>query len=258
MKVLVLYAYHESPGASTNLEFFDRFGLYRTNDITYCLIINGKTCSINLSNRWSKTVFRENEGYDFAAWNYGLENFDLSEYTHFIFLNDTVRGPFGDRHWIRTFLDLITDDVKLAGITINCHHGLYSKYFDRETVPHVQSMFFCTDRVGLDLIRPKIINGEILDKVQTVIQKELGLSLTILDAGYNITCILPRYQVDFRNPDNQWLNSQNGTHGDVQFEGAYFGRTLHPIETIFFKTNRRINESSLTQLTEAQRKTSFY
>jgi len=271
MKVLVLYAYHETPHSKVNLEFFNRFGLYQTGinqllpsgsqteDVSYCLIVNGRFCTVPLSERWTKTIDRDNLGYDFNAWYEGLQAFDGGkEFTHFIFMNDTVMGPFGDRHWIKTFTDLLSDEVKLAGISINCHVDLYAKHHGRASVPHVQSMFLCLDRAGLELIFPRIINSEILGKEETVIKKELGLSLAILNAGYNISCILPKYQVDFRKEENQFINSDNKYHGDPQFRGAYFGRSLHPLETIFFKSNRGINEKGLQEMVAVQNQMKFY
>ena len=257
-RVLVVYVYHESAGSKANLEFFNKYGLYQTEDVTYILMINGETCSVDLSPRWSKIQPRRNEGFDFVAWTEGLSLVNKDDYDYFIFLNDTVRGPFIDRHWIRTFTSMIDHETKLAGISINCHVKLYAHYHNRESVPHVQSMIWCTDQIGLDVVIPKILNTEMLDKDKTVIYKEIGLSLAILDAGYNITCILPKYQVDYRLPENQFINSNNGAFGDPQYPNGYFGRTLHPLETIFFKANRHINDVALNEMTNIQSEMKFY
>lgn len=258
MSSCVIYVYYESSGAKRNLEFFNKYGLYETNNVTYLLVINGEKCSVNLSERWSIIKHRVNEGYDFAAWKEGLSFVDIDKYKYFIFMNDTVCGPFVDRHWIRTFTEMLNSEVKLAGISINCHTELYSKYHNRKSVPHVQSMFWCTDRIGLEIVQEKIFSLENMDKEKTVIYKELGLSLAILNAGYNITCILPKYQVDYRLPENQFINSQNGAYGDPQYPGAYFGRSLHPLETIFAKANRHVNDQVIENLIKIQSEMKFY
>ena len=116
--------------------------------------------------------------------------------------------------------------------------------------PHVQSMLLCTDRVGLDVIYPSIINANHdLTLLETVILKEIGASLAILKAGYNITCILKPFQVDYQIITNCYVNAYNGAKGDPWWNHAYFGRSLEPFETIFFKTNRGVTEDILEQAT---------
>ena len=234
-RTLVLYAYYESDNGKANLGFFNEYGLLQKDSVDYHLIING-TCSVPLSESWDRVLFRENKGYDFGAWYDGLQQTDLTEYTHFIFMNDTLRGPFFIKEWIYRFTDLITDVNKLSGITINCcTYEPYTNYHKRCPVPHVQSMLMCTDQVGLSIIYPKIISDELFDREETVLKKEIGASLEILKAGYNITCILPPYQVDYRIPSNCFINVYNGgCYGNPTFN--YFGRFLTAEEAIFLKT----------------------
>jgi hypothetical protein len=199
---------------------------------------------------WDRVLRRENKGYDFGAWYHGLQHSTLFGYDYFIFLNDSIRGPFGDPNWIGTFTGLLTERNKLAGITINCHNNGYNMAYQMPVTPHVQSMMLCTDRVGLDIIYPSIISANHdLTLLETVILKEIGASLAILKAGYNITCILKPYQVDYQVVTNCHINAYNGAKGDPWWNHAYFGRSLTPFETIFFKTNRGVTEDVLEQAT---------
>ena len=222
-KYLCIYAYYEKESARKNLDFFQRHGMDVRDRTTYMLIINGELCTLDTST-WDIVLRRENKGYDFGAWYYGLQNSDLSTFDYFIFLNDSIRGPFGDRGWIGTFTGLLTERDKLAGITINCHNNGYNMAYRMPVTPHVQSMLLCTDRVGLDVIYPSIINANHdLTLLETVILKEIGASLAILKAGYNITCILKPFQVDYQIITNCYVNAYNGAKGEPCLFWSVFG-----------------------------------
>jgi hypothetical protein len=247
-KYLCIYAYYEKESARKNLEFFQRHGMSVRSNVTYILIINGEVCTLDTT-MWDVVIKRENRGYDFGAWYHGLQNSNLN-FDYFIFLNDSIRGPFGDPNWIHTFTNLLTDHNKLAGITINCHTNGYNMAYRMPVTPHVQSMLLCTDRVGLNIIYPNIINNNHdLSLLETVILKEIGASLAILRAGYNITAILKPFQVDYQIIANCYVNAYNGAKGDPWWNNAYFGRSLDPFEVIFFKTNRGVTEDVLEQAT---------
>lgn len=239
-KYLVIYAYSENPESKKNLEFFSKYGMYQQDRVVYLLVVNGYNYTAEIGKRWNHILHRRNEGADFGAWYAGLELVDIEDYDYFFFLNDTVIGPFGDRHYLRTFSDLLTEKVKLTGLSINCH-----------TRPHVQSMFFCTDIIGLKIIYAKIINEE------DITLKEREISWEILKYGYNITCILPEMQVDYLDQKNWNLNG-NKYDGDPWYLGSYFGRTLTPLETIFIRVNDRNTESLLQPYLEVMKKCSYY
>lgn len=248
-KYLCIYAYYEKESSKKNLEFFQRHGMKIRDRVTYMLIINGEKCTLDTS-MWDNVIKRENKGYDFGAWYDGLQNSKIDNFDYFIFLNDSIRGPFGNENWIQTFTGLLNERNKLAGITINCHIDGYNVAYQMPVTPHVQSMLLCTDRIGLNIIYPKIINdNHNLSLLETVILKEIGASLAILMAGYNITCILKPYQVDYQVLSNCFVNSYNGAKGDPWWNNAYFGRSLEPFEVIFFKSNRGVTEDVLEQAT---------
>ncbi len=100
-------------------------------------------------------IRRPNTGFDFGAFADGLHftNLDMEQSKttldalRIFFMNDTVYGPTFPWWmkkrvvWTDVFSDMITDEVKLAGMTINPWYG----------TPHVQSMFMVTDHVGLNI-----------------------------------------------------------------------------------------------------------
>lgn len=258
MKILVIYAYHESPGAKANLDFFNKYGLYRTEDVTYQLFINGPTCSVKLCNRWSKVKYRNNIGLDFGAWHQALNEVNINEYTHFIFMNDTIRGPFKEKRWIKKFLDLIDESTKLVGLSICCYKGYMGHTLFHDYMPHVQSMLLCTDKIGLNIIYPKIINNSNLDRAATIALKEIGASKEILNANYNIRAILKKFQADYREKHNRQINANNGHGGDPWYENSYFGETINFKDMIFVKSNRNISIDILKEMTKKQYKKYWY
>lgn len=255
-KTLVLYVYYETPSVRPNLEFFNKFGLYDQR-ATYVLIINSPVCSVELSPRWNTVMYRNNIGIDFGGWYDALTAMKdkLPLYKYFIFMNDSIRGPFGDRNWIKTFTSLLDERTKLSGISINTmSNPPFPHPFKRTSLPHVQSMLLCTDHIGLSILHPAIINDTMYaDKMDTIVNKEIGASIAILDAGYNITCILPQYQLNYLDPNivladscrnpNIWCNDV--TH-------------IHPYEVIFFKFRCNGQVFAVDYFTQLQNQVSYY
>ncbi|SHO33463.1 Protein containing Rhamnan synthesis F domain [Cedratvirus A11] len=262
MRNLVIYSYFETFSSKANLEFFNNYGLYEKQDTDYCLVVNGGICTVNLSPRWNLTVLRENKGHDFAAWKQGLDAFKLEDYDYFVFLNDTVVGPLGERHWIKTFTQRLDQETKLCGISINCLHVEKFNLYNPKTplsgkvCPHVQSMLWCTDRLGLEIVGPLLSDDTVYSKDELVAKKEIGLSQAFLSSGYNITCILPPYQVDYRSKEH-FLNTFNGRDGDVFFPQAYFNKDIDPLQSIFFK-NKRYTPEKLTRVIQEQLEITYY
>ncbi len=284
----VFFAYHEAAHSRANLTYFVQHALERLHRTHYYLIVShdsGGDDAQQLSAatrdpRWTRVFRRANRGLDFCAWAHAMQTLGdatMQRYERVFLLNGSVRGPFwppaqrvgaddddddGARSWTRVFAALITDRVKLAGLSINCHVGpLYqTQYADcGGVVPHVQSMFMVTDQRGLAVARAARMfdpHWDALDKAATVGHKELGLSQAVLRAGYAIDCLLPEYRgVDYARADRDALRI-NGSgapaYGDPWYSGTYFGRDVHPYETVFFKTNHGIAPALLEQLTAQQ------
>lgn len=251
-KKVLYFAYYEKDEMSKdNLRFFLNNGLL--DSVDHFFVINGE-CSVPIPNQ--KNVFvirRENIGYDFGAFAYVIQKYDLSGYDYHIFCNTSVRGPFlppmsCNRDWTKRFIQLLDNETKLVGTTINIFSGSYynslnSKYFhsDRKLMPHVQTMMFVMDKECFNFLMAK--NFFDLDRIskysfeELIALQEVNLSLLVLQNGWNIGCTAPRYQgVDYRKLEADF--NPVSLSGDAVYPGAYFGRTLDPYEVIFYKTNR--------------------
>lgn len=247
MTTLVLYTFHK---LNDNLLYFIRHGLVKKDNITFVLIGNCESLPINLPAQSNvKIYFRENKGFDFGAWSYGLleiPEINYNNYEYFIFINQTVRGPFlptyANTDWTIFFTNMINSNVKLAGTTIGLNKNR----------AHVQSMVMVTDKVGLqvgfenEIFSPKV-NGLSKDEV---INLEINYSTHILKKNYNIKCLLKIFEgIDFRKFDFQRI--LNIKYFDANYQYGYFGNTIHPYEVIFIKENRNMDKFNIEFYTQA-------
>ena len=234
MRYLVLFTYYETNASKLNLYFFLKNGVFRSNMITYIFIIKGNKLSVKIP-KFNNVIVQKtlNEGYDFGGWSDGLKLVNLNNYDRFIFLNDTVRGPFlptylNKKDWVRHFTAFINNKVKLVGSTINRNKIYYRKIKN----DHIQSMSFATDKIGLDLlIKNNIFNKKLcIDKMKEskwnyISEFEIRMSEIILSNGYNIKSL----QFCEIKVDPQHLLFYNWT-------------TINPLEIMFIKTNRINNK----------------
>lgn len=233
INTVVIYAYHcraNSTREIENLRFLFNHG--NMSAVTMVLVSNGSDIPTFVP-RSVYTLKRENKGYDFEAWYHGLQLArTLRDFDKFVFINSSCKGPYLPRwfgvsnmHWTECFTRLISNKTKLVGLTLN-NHGFDGK----PAFPyakHIQSMFWVTDDVGIELLLKKKILEEnnTRDFAQTIIDKEIGMSRQFIDADFDIVPLgMSDYICD--------------THGDIHYENSWFGSTLNPLETIFFKNNR--------------------
>lgn len=245
-RMACIYAYYEKDAVyKENLRFFLEKGLDAPN-MDYYLVINGK-CTVSIPPKVT-VLHRENKGYDFGAWSHAVARFPLDRYDYVFFMNTSVRGPYGKGRWPDPFLRVFDKDTKLVGTSINVGHPVVAKgtYLEgtAPVYPHVQSMFFCLDREALAFLKAQgffeesSLDGKGFRDVIT--EKEIGMSLMVLNHGWNIGSVLRRYQgVDYRTIQRD-INPTSIT-GDPYFEGAYFGGTISPEEAVFFKIARFVH-----------------
>jgi hypothetical protein len=255
-RVAVIYAYFEKNEMyRKNLEFFINCGVNQNNEnIDYYFIVNGHTDFTFPTQNNVKVSFRENKGFDFAGYNYGIQESKSSgkEYDYYFFINTSCRGPFlpsycKNMKWIEPFIQLFDDDktIKLVGSTINPLTWSFR--------PHVQSYFFVLNKEGLEYVVEQGLFDKSFDHIHDVVEnQELELSLLILRNGWNISCLIPEYQNINYSQCLKDLNERgtysavtlngktfycNGTAGDITHPGnKCFGRDIHPYEVIFIKT----------------------
>lgn len=233
-KYCLIYSYLETKDSKKNLEFFVKNGVSVNDDIDYYFIINNHHCSVKFPSN-VKIIHRDNIGRDFAAFKHCLDSINRDEYDYFIFMNDTVIGPFIPRYtsknttWYSMFCSLLSDQIKLSGLTIN-----YFPWGNKSpNLEHVQSMMFCTDKVGINILHKTIFNLTAHDyesiykqnRRNYITKFEIGMSQKIREHEFKISAL---YVCDIkqRKTDDVWYNNH------------YFKSTMNPFETMFIKKNR--------------------
>jgi len=207
-RTLITYAlYKENEG----LDFFLDNGVIYDENVDYIFVVNvdnefkpSEKFNNTIQGVSAKVFQRDNVGLDFGGYSCVVDRISKSRlidsYDYFIFMNQTITGPLasegvwdGKSHWSNLFTQKINDKDKLVGITINC----FSFPCMYTPDPHVQSMIFATDKIGLNLAIEKNIfdyKNILTDKDEIVVKKEIELSRVFLNAGYNISCMLPSYE----------------------------------------------------------------
>lgn len=259
-KYCVCLSYYETKSSKVNLQFFLEHAI--VPDADYVVIINGFRCTVALPSGIT-VLRRDNTGGDFGAWGSALALIDISMYTHFVLLNDTVRGPFLPRYippslsWLDLFTSKLDNQTKLVGLTMNyfpwdscwCREKgqpngrplSICQFHSAGILPknemiHVQSMCTCTDLVGLQLLLSHGIfkttdigmkdahqSNEVRKKF--ILDHEIGMSQVILQSGYRITAL-------------QMTENKSIPTGDVHSHNQYFGTCIHPLEVLFVKSDR--------------------
>lgn len=248
------YCYYEKDQQyKENFEYFlEHVVKPHHTTMDFYIIINGKS-TVHVPSFQNMTIIhRENKGYDFGAYSYCLTHHVSRTYKYYMFMNSSVRGPFPpNTDWKNRFKKLFKKDVGLVGVSINMvsrttlEHLAQGKNihipFTKNIVSHVQSMFFILKKDTFLFLQKKgfFSDEEKLNKttdlMEIIIQKEVGMSQMVLEAGWNINCILPKYQ----NHDYRVLkNNINTSCEDPYFHSCYFGNDIKPEEAIFHKISR--------------------
>jgi hypothetical protein len=106
-------------------------------------------------------------------------------------------------------------------------------------------MIWATDSTGLSiLLSPKSI-GQCFPTILDAMQAEIGATALIREKGYEVDVMMQAYQSekDYKFLDHCTHNS------DYLWSGQYFGFDIHPYETMFFKSARKIMDRQLEMLT---------
>lgn len=242
MKIAILYCTHI---INDNLLFFIKYGYYFDKNVDFYFCFNNVEKYVNQYIKKATNIFvhhRKNIGSDFGGWSELLFIYNIYEkYDYFIFINSSCIGPmlpiYVKETWTQLFISELNDDTKLVGSTINFEYGN----------PHIQTYIFCTDKIGLKIgldnkifVEPSKIP---IDKTILIQQHEIEYSRKILEAGYNIKCMMRIFNnVDFRKLKKKILFINNFfIVNDMLYPHSYIGINIHPYEIIFFKTERNID-----------------
>jgi len=192
---LVLYAFHQY---NDRVNHFINNCVFDDDNVDFILISNNKYNQFSCP-KYVQTLFRDNIGFDFGAWSDALLTNDLYKYyDNFIFVNSSVIGPYLSPtykgKWTDIYLNGLRDNIKLFGSTINTIENPLEK-------SHVQSYIFSMDKPALEyLIKCEIfsLTNYAITMDNAIQNKEILMSLKILEHGWNIGSLLPCYKdVDF-------------------------------------------------------------
>ncbi|KAE9373643.1 hypothetical protein N431DRAFT_465921 [Stipitochalara longipes BDJ] len=259
LRPLIIYTYAESPNARANFEYFVAKGVHGAADFIF--VFNGETNATELvpSESNIKILRRENKCFDLGTIGEVLMKNDLwKKYKRFITLNASIRGPFLPTYassscWSDVFLNRITEEVKLVGTTFNC-----------QPRPHLQSMLFATDDVGMGiLLDPVLAKSASIDDfwgtkddpvgftqcyetLYLAVHSEVGITELIRSQGYEVDSLMTAFQA--ATPATYC--EKNGFPEDILYDRKYYGANIHPYETVFIKANRNIDTTLLEDMTK--------
>ena len=169
-------------------------------------------------------------------------------------MNGSVRGPFLPSYvtvsWIDAFQQFLTGGVRLVGTTINC---LTSKRHsvDGLTSLHVQSMLLALDAAGARALHPMLHCYD--DMIEAISHGEIGSTQAVLAAGHGVAALqsswqgYPIFKKDLTEPETarRCAAIAESTGGDPSLPGSYLGGEPQPLELIFIKTNRNLNQDQI-------------
>lgn len=163
-------------------------------------------------------------------------------FQYFMVVDSAVRGPFlppyvaaqpDPMHWTEAFTAKLTGEVKLVGSTVSCEGAPAGGNAAGEwrANPAVSPHAWATDATGWALLaaQPDVFRCH-ADAWEARYFGEHGASLAVLRAGWNLDCLLTRYQgVDWAAAP-AWQCNQRVR---PDFEGHYDGISVTPYETVF-------------------------
>ncbi|PNW75479.1 hypothetical protein CHLRE_12g528300v5 [Chlamydomonas reinhardtii] len=245
---LVMYIFSATdPEFVRNLEFFVREAVMDDTRSDYVIVVQESTdlgkVTLPKLPKHARYVRHTNRCYDWGTFGWLLLSgkVDPRQYRYYFFINCSVRGPFlpsyaqGYVHWTEPFTSRLVGDVKLVGPTISCEGSPLNGDFRGKWRhnPHVQSYVVATDQVGLQVL---LDDGRVFHchntRWNTIYYSELGSSTAVLHAGYNLDCLMTKYQgLDWRDKANWDCNGRSSPQSDLTYDGI----SLDPYEVMFVK-----------------------
>jgi hypothetical protein len=240
MKTLVLYVFHEYNDLVK--KFIDK-AIFKDDNIDFMIICNNLTFKIDNLPDYVIYKNRENVGFDFGGWSYGLLINDFyKNYDNYICINSSIIGPFLPDNfsgkWTDFYINCLKDNVKLFGSTIN-----------KDFHPHVQTFIFSLNTETLEyLIRWQIfsLTNHYKTLWDTVINKEVFMSNLIIRNKWNIGCLIPYYKntdfvklIENNEIKDNMINGHLDSKSDIMYN-EFYKKYWTETDIIFFKGNRDI------------------
>lgn len=235
-KLLVLYVFHIY---NERVKYFIDNCIFKHDNVDFIIICNNKETTFKVQS-YVKILFRDNIGFDFGGWSDALLTNNLyTNYTHYIFVNSSVIGPYINAtyrgRWTDIYLNGLKNNIKLFGSTINT-------FGDPLTKSHVQSYIFSMAKPTLQYL----IDCEIFSMTNyantfddAINNKEILMSRKIIDNNWNIGSLMKYYNdVDFTFKNNRkyshpFLNDVLNMYDYKKIWDEY--------ELVFIKGNRKLS-----------------
>jgi hypothetical protein len=211
-----------------------------------------------------RIVLRDNVGFDFCGARLVLQHgwaARAGAYTHFVLTHSAVRGPFLPAYasavltWLDALLYQLSDSVRLVGATINCLGSLRAAASGAFRALHVQSHLLATDLAGLRAMAPHLQCFRSASEAAS--HGEVGLTQAVLAAGHSVAALQGSwrgFEVSSGGLGGQEVarrcsavGEEGGGGGDPGMPGAYLRGDVHPLEVLFVKTTRNVDEGAVTR-----------
>jgi hypothetical protein len=237
-KLLVSYVFHIY---NDRVKYFFNNCIFNSPNVDFLIICNDKNIIFedNLPPFQNVSVVkRDNIGVDFGGWSDGILTNNLyKNYTHFIFCNSSIIGPFLRPNFQKKWTDIFINGLrtcKLFGSTINTVQSPHM-------LSHVQSYIFSMNLETLEyLIEENIFTMTSYSSSlnDAVFFKEIGMSRKILNKGWNIGSLLPMYKnADFTMKTQSSQTKYMYQYDDIMYP-KYMNKLWNPYDLVFIKGNR--------------------
>ena len=200
--------------------------------------MNQQKCEPN--GHFVRTIVRQNKCVDMESVRLVIEGdagVDAYDYDYFITVNCGMTGPAHRNYpWSNDFIQYFGERIRMVGISHTCyrtHSGIR---------PHVQSMAYALDRVGLKIVtdntssRSAIYDcGDDNHKGNIIERYEVGMTKKIISKGFAVHSILRSRTL------NGSETNVSCTDDDIWKTKALekeYGQIPSINQTLFFKTSR--------------------
>lgn len=263
-KIFLVAIYEKNQDYKSNILYFIDNGI--KDDIDYLFILNNDiTFENQIPIKSNVSILkRQNDGYDFGGYCLGIQSLKHKQYDYYFFVNSSTIGPFIPSYisnsFDQIFISKFVNNVHLVSPTIIIlekssfllNTNLLPHY-QRKIYPICQTFMFVIDSIGFELLNKYnffdyFYKNEFLKIGQ---EKECLLSMIMLHNNYNIACLMPEFKnINFVNLENTHYTYENNYNPII--ENQLFGRTMHPYEVIFHKSNRNLNNKTVSTLIQSK------
>ena len=279
---LILYAFSQSEGwREDNLFFWLAKGLVLRSRYHFVVVVSGE-----IDDSWARLLDRlaaaapafewhrrPDRGRDACAWHAVLRGWirlrrALAGFARYVILNASCRGPFLPAYyphpWPEAFLSLLKGGVVLAGPSVFCACARPEPRPGHPCIAtpqlHVQSYLLAFARAALPEVLTLLraicapTGGPAGEGGLHAWSFEMELTRRVAAAGGGVAALQYVWAgVDLRDAAEAAQvcadSVRPGDTGDPLHPAAYGGGDAHPLELVFFKTNRGVAEAALRRLT---------